>query len=136
MSSTEAPPPSSSSSTTTTEEKQTTTTTPDHDLQALTKEAENTSLKLQSITDGCNVHGVPKVKFVEDITAFANTFDPPASAELMIGAYSDLFGNFKKYEGSLVQKSECSGKERKGLNAALYSYLITHCYLRCVPYSV
>ncbi len=78
----------------------------DHDLQALTKEAENTSLKLESITDGVNEHGVPKVKFVEDIDVFAKTFDPPASAELMIGAYSDLFGKFKTYEGSLVQKSE------------------------------
>ena len=105
MSSSEAPPPSAS---TTTEEKLTTTSTstPDHDLQALTKEAENTSLKLESITDGYNEHGVPKVKFVEDITTFAKKFDPPASAELMIGAYSDLFGKFKTYEGSLMQKSE------------------------------
>jgi hypothetical protein len=79
---------------------------PDHDLQALTKEAENTSLKLESITDGSNENGVPKVKFVEDIDAFSNTFNPPASAELMIGAYSDLFGKFKTYEGSLVQRSE------------------------------
>ena len=81
---------------------------PDHDLQALTKEAENTSLKLESITDGSNEHGVPKVKFVEDIASFSMTFDPPASAELMIGAYSDLFGKFKTYEGSLVQKSKFS----------------------------
>ena len=73
----------------------------------LTKEAENTSMKLESITDGENEHGVPKVKFVEDITSFANTFDPPASAELMIGAYSDLFAKFKTYEGSLTQKSKC-----------------------------
>lgn len=78
----------------------------DHDLQALTKEAENTSLKLESITDGANVHGVPKVKFVEDIDLFAKTFNPPASAELMIGAYSDLFGKFKTYEGSLVQRKK------------------------------
>ena len=80
--------------------------TEDHDLQALTKEAENTSLKLDSITDGVNEHGIPKVKFLEDITAFSKTFDPPASAELMIGAYSDIFGKFKTYEGSLVQKSK------------------------------
>jgi hypothetical protein len=78
----------------------------DHDLQALTKEAENTSLKLESITDGTNEHGVPKVLFVEDITTFAKSFDPHASAELMIGAFSDLFGKFKTYEGSLMQKSE------------------------------
>jgi hypothetical protein len=78
----------------------------DHDLQALTKEAENTSLKLESITDGVNEHGVPKVLFVEDITSFTKQFDPPASAELMIGAFSDIFGKFKTYENSLVQKSE------------------------------
>lgn len=78
----------------------------DHDLQALTKEAENTSLKLESITDGANEHGVPKVLFVDDITTFAKSFDPPASAELMIGAFSDLFGKFKTYETSLMQKSE------------------------------
>lgn len=78
----------------------------DHDLQALTKEAENTSLKLESITDGANEHGVPKVRFVEDIDNFSKTFDPPASAELMIGAYSDLFGKFKTYEGTLVQKKQ------------------------------
>mmetsp|Transcript_1970 Transcript_1970/g.2376 ORF Transcript_1970/g.2376 Transcript_1970/m.2376 type:complete len:225 (-) Transcript_1970:154-828(-) len=93
----------SSSSTTTDNDD---TRTQDHDLQALTKEAENTSLKLESITDGANEHGVPKVKFVEDIDVFAKSFDPPASAELMIGAYSDLFGKFKTYEGSLVQKKK------------------------------
>lgn len=95
------PTPSPSTSTANVPEEQ-----PDHDLQALTKEAENTSLKLESITDGSNENGVPKVKFVEDIDAFSNTFNPPASAELMIGAYSDLFGKFKTYEGSLVQRSE------------------------------
>lgn len=79
----------------------------DRDLQALTKEAENTSLKLESITDGSNENGVPKVKFVEDITSFVNTFEPPASAELMIGAFSDIFGKFKTYEGSLAQRSKC-----------------------------
>mmetsp|Transcript_15660 Transcript_15660/g.19096 ORF Transcript_15660/g.19096 Transcript_15660/m.19096 type:complete len:219 (+) Transcript_15660:190-846(+) len=82
------------------------TITGDHDLQALKKEAENTSLKLESITDGVNENGVPKVRFVEDITSFTNSFNPPASAELMIGAYSDLFGKFKTYEGSLAQKKQ------------------------------
>lgn len=44
------------------------------------------------------------VKFLDDIGAFSKTFDPPASAELLIGAYSDIFAKFKSYEGSLAQK--------------------------------
>jgi hypothetical protein len=46
------------------------------------------------------------VKFLDDIGAFSKTFDPPASAELLIGAYSDIFAKFKSYEGSLAQKRE------------------------------
>mmetsp|Transcript_27830 Transcript_27830/g.31809 ORF Transcript_27830/g.31809 Transcript_27830/m.31809 type:complete len:201 (-) Transcript_27830:248-850(-) len=61
-------------------------------------------LKLDSITDGQNERGIPIVKFVEDITGFSKTFDPPASAELLIGAYSDIFAKFKSYEVSLNQK--------------------------------
>ena len=95
-----------------TDKDESTPDAPDNDLQALTKEAENTSLKLESITDGFNANGVPKVRFVEDITSFANSFDPPASTELMIGAYSDLFGKFKTYEGSLVQRSEFFFKKK------------------------
>ena len=63
-------------------------------------------LKLESITDGQNDRGIPMVKFLDDIGAFSKTFDPPASAELLIGAYSDIFAKFKSYEGSLAQKRE------------------------------
>mmetsp|Transcript_1734 Transcript_1734/g.2378 ORF Transcript_1734/g.2378 Transcript_1734/m.2378 type:complete len:205 (+) Transcript_1734:184-798(+) len=62
------------------------------------------NLQLESITDGQNERGIPVVKFVEDITSFSKSFDPPASAELIIGAYSDLFAKFKSYESSLNQK--------------------------------
>eukprot|EP00545_Synedropsis_sp_CCMP1620_P010049 CAMPEP_0119004716 /NCGR_PEP_ID=MMETSP1176-20130426/1312_1 /TAXON_ID=265551 /ORGANISM="Synedropsis recta cf, Strain CCMP1620" /LENGTH=201 /DNA_ID=CAMNT_0006956457 /DNA_START=16 /DNA_END=621 /DNA_ORIENTATION=+ len=62
------------------------------------------NLQLDSITDGSNERGIPIVKFLDDISAFCETFDPPASAELLIGAYSDLFAKFKSYEGSLSQK--------------------------------
>ena len=48
------------------------------------------------------------MKFVDDIGEFANSFSPPASAELLIGAYSDLFAKFKSYEESLSQKREWS----------------------------
>jgi len=75
-----------------------------HDLTALKKEAASTSLTLESITEGSNERDIPNVKFLEDIGDFAASFDPPASAELMIGAFSDLFGKFKTFETSLVQK--------------------------------
>jgi hypothetical protein len=64
------------------------------------------NLQLESITDGQNERGIPIVKFIDDIGAFCETFEPPASAELLIGAYSDLFAKFKSYEGSLTQKRE------------------------------
>ena len=75
-----------------------------HDLTALKKEAASTSLTLESITEGSNERDIPNVKFLDDIGDFAASFDPPASAELMIGAFSDLFGKFKTFETSLVQK--------------------------------
>ena len=76
------------------------------DMTALTNEAENTSLSVESITDGSNERGIPKVKFVEDIGDFAETFDPPASTELLIGAFSDLYAKFKSTESMLIQQSE------------------------------
>jgi Prefoldin subunit len=80
-----------------------------HDrFKSLESEASTTSLKLESITDGFNPRGIPTVKFVDDIGEFANSFSPPASAELLIGAYSDLFAKFKSYEESLSQKREWS----------------------------
>lgn len=75
-----------------------------HDMKALTEEAENTNISLESITDGTNERGIPKVKFIDDINQFAESFTPAASSELLIGAFSDLFGKFKAYETSLSQK--------------------------------
>lgn len=65
-------------------------------------------MSLLSITDGENERGIPFVKFIDDVEAFANTFDPPASAELLIGAYSELHQKFKTFETSLTQKSTSS----------------------------
>ena len=62
------------------------------------------NLSLEDITDGQNERGIPLVRFLEDITAFSDSFTPPATAELLIGAYSDLFGKFKGYEASLTQR--------------------------------
>jgi hypothetical protein len=75
-------------------------------LKALAEEAENTSLSLEDITDGKTERGIPQAKFIDDIGKFAKSFSPPASAELLIGAYSDLFSKFKAYEQSLSQKRE------------------------------
>lgn len=62
-------------------------------------------MSLLSITSGEYARGIPYVKFIEDVEEFANTFDPPASAELLIGAYSELHQKFKTFETSLQQKS-------------------------------
>ena len=69
-----------------------TTTTPMEDMSLL------------SITDGENKRGIPFVKFIDDVEAFANTFSPPATAEVLIGAYSELHSKFKTFETSLSQK--------------------------------
>jgi hypothetical protein len=74
--------------------------------EALTSEGEQTSLSFESITDGVSSRDIPKVKFIEDIDAFSNEFDPPASSELMIGAFSDLFGKMKGVESTLSQRGE------------------------------
>ena len=61
-------------------------------------------MSLLSITDGENDRGIPVVKFIEDVDAFSNSFSPPSSAELLIGAYSELHSKFKTFETSLTQK--------------------------------
>ena len=75
------------------------------------KEGEKTptpveDMSLLSITDGENARGIPFVKFIDDVDSFANSFTPPASAELMIGAYSELHSKFKTFETTLTQKSK------------------------------
>ena len=62
-------------------------------------------MSLLSITDGENDRGIPIVKFIVDVDEFANSFTPPSSAELLIGAYSELHSKFKTFETSLTQKS-------------------------------
>lgn len=62
-------------------------------------------MSLLSITDGENGRGIPVVKFIDDVDGFANSFTPPATAELMIGAYSELHAKFKTFETTLTQKS-------------------------------
>jgi len=62
------------------------------------------NISLESITDGKNERGIPATRFLDDIDSFASSFNPPASSELLIGAYSDLYSKFKAYEQQLSQK--------------------------------
>jgi len=63
-------------------------------------------MSLVDITDGENERKIPRVKFPEDVETFANSFSPPASAELLIGAYTELHNKFKSFEANLDQKSK------------------------------
>jgi hypothetical protein len=71
-----------------------------------TAEEQIPDMSLLSITEGENERGIPVVKFIDDVGAFAESFSPTASAELLIGAYSELHSKFKTYETSLTQKRE------------------------------
>ena len=67
-------------------------------------EAPVTNISLENIIDGTNERSIPKTKFIEDIDMFSGSFDPPASPELLIGAYSDLHSKFKQIEQQLTEK--------------------------------
>jgi len=69
-------------------------------------EAEPSDITLDSVIDGVTERGIPIVKYVDDIGEFSQQFTPPASAELLIGAYTDLFSKFKALEARLNQKCE------------------------------
>lgn len=69
-----------------------------------TQEEAVANISLDSITEGKNDRGIPATKFLDDIDIFANSFTPPASSELLIGAYTDLYSKFKAYEQQLTQK--------------------------------
>lgn len=72
------------------------------------KEVEQSDITLDSVIDGKTERGIPIVKYVDDIGEFSNQFTPPASAELLIGAYTDLFSKFKALEARMTQKCECT----------------------------
>ena len=79
-------------------------------------------MSLVDITDGENERKIPRVKFPEDVEAFANSFSPPASAELLIGAYTELHNKFKSFEANLEQKSKpkIPGTNKKRVAWSLY----------------
>lgn len=66
-------------------------------------------LKLEDISDGFNERGIPRAKFIEDIGGFAASFQPEASAELLIGAFTDLHSKYKQTEYGSMQKRGCLG---------------------------
>jgi hypothetical protein len=81
-----------------------TTTMVENNLDAKDLTTPVGDMSLLSITDGENARGIPYVKFIDDVEAFANTFEPSATSELLIGAYSELHSKFKTFEASLSQK--------------------------------
>ena len=68
------------------------------------QEEEVPNLNLSHITQGETERGIPLAKFIDDVDQFASSFTPPASAELLIGAYSDLMNRYRVYEARLSQK--------------------------------
>jgi hypothetical protein len=76
-------------------------------------------MSLVDITDGRNNRGIPAAKFIDDIDAFSNSFTPAASAELLIGAYSELHAKYKSTEASLHNKRALA---RKSLRFLFYLF--------------
>jgi hypothetical protein len=66
------------------------------------------NMSLMDIIEGENDRGIPTAKFVDDLGAFAESFSPPATAELLIGAYTDLHTKYKSFEITLTQKRKLS----------------------------
>jgi hypothetical protein len=66
------------------------------------------NMSLMDIIEGENDRGIPTAKFVDDLGVFAESFSPPASAELLIGAYTELHTKYKSFEITLTQKRKLS----------------------------
>lgn len=76
---------------------------------AAKKEDDVPDLNLSHITDGDSSRGIPMAKFIDNVEEFASSFEPPAQAELLIGAYSDLMNRYRLYESKLSQKRKLFG---------------------------
>lgn len=64
-------------------------------------------MSLLDITEGENERKIPIAKFIDDVGAFCSSFTPvPASAELLIGAYTELHAKYKSFEVSLTNKQQ------------------------------
>lgn len=65
------------------------------------------NMTLLDVTDGANEREtIPKVKFIDHVQEFCESFQPTASAELVIGAYTELFQKYKTFEGTLLQRGK------------------------------
>jgi hypothetical protein len=64
------------------------------------------NLTLHDITEHTVTHprGIPTVKFLDNVTQYVQSFTPPATAELLIGAYTQLHTKYKLSETSLLRK--------------------------------
>lgn len=62
------------------------------------------NLQMDDITDGHSERGIPVAKFIDDVGVFVESFQPPASSELIIGAYNDLHSRYKTMEASIAQR--------------------------------
>lgn len=62
------------------------------------------NLTLGDIIQNTTARGLPQAKFLDSVETFATSFDPPASSELLIGAYSELYQRYKGMEMSLDNK--------------------------------
>ena len=63
-------------------------------------------MSLLDITEGENERKIPVAKFIDDIGAFSASFEPPASSELLIGAYTELHNKYKTFEATLSRKGK------------------------------
>ena len=93
-------------------------------------------MSLLDITDGENERKIPVAKFIDDIGDFSASFDPPASAELLIGAYTELYNKYKTYEATLTRKRElcccCCGGGGGVICIVLLLLLLCVCVCVCV----
>ena len=76
----------------------------DEEENAAKEEEDVPSISLLDITEGDNERGIPKAKFIDDVGSFSVSFQPEASAEILIGAYSDLRVKYRTYEAQLQQR--------------------------------
>jgi hypothetical protein len=58
----------------------------------------------QDVTQPPHPRGIPTVKFLDNVTQYVQSFTPPATAELLIGAYTQLHTKYKLSETSLLRK--------------------------------
>jgi hypothetical protein len=93
------------------------------------------NISLLDITSGENDRGIPFCKFIDDVGVLAASFTPPASAEVLIGAFTELYSKFKSFETSLIRKGkyyirsirdECDLLYRLAHHHSLFPLIIVH----------